>query len=169
MCNSKGVQTTVVFVMCVLAVIVIAATVAGLHRSRRIHSVARTSMPERDGVDGVKDSATGVIPVFSELLRDTLRRDLGLAAEHVHSIRCLLEIAGHHQQPIPPAALTNLEMVLKHLVEMQRRIDAAAQETAPKPALSAAAHRPTIQSPLHPRPPSFGCHVSPSGRSTPCD
>jgi hypothetical protein len=66
-------------------------------------------------------------------------RDLSLAGEHVHSIRTLLEIAHQHQQPIPSVALTNLELVSKHLAEIQRRFDG--DETASKSPISVVAHR----------------------------
>lgn len=92
------------------------------------------------------------------LINDTLRRDLALAAEHVQSIRWLLEIAREHEQPIPGAALRNLELVSKHLCEMQQRIDTQ---------ISSAAPRQEPQAPPRPRRPSSGCHASPSGRSTP--
>jgi hypothetical protein len=43
-----------------------------------------------------------------------------LAAERAHSIRWLLESAMQHKQPIPISALTNLNLVSKHLAEMQK-------------------------------------------------
>lgn len=114
-----------------------------------------------------EELAGAVVPELNQLLRQTLRRDLSLAAEHVRSIRWLLEIARQHQQPIPGAALTNLELVSKHLCEMRRRIEAAGDEAEPD--VSPMAHRPEIQPPPRPRQASFGCHVSPSDISTPCD
>ena len=71
------------------------------------------------------EGSGGAASDLNELLRRTLRRDLSLAAEHVHSILWLLEIARQHQQPIPRAALTNLGLVSKHLAEIERRIEAA--------------------------------------------
>jgi hypothetical protein len=141
------------------------ATAAGLGRLRRIPAETR-AQPERDEPGRVEQSGRAAFGL-NELLRPTLQRELSLAAEHVHSIRCLLEIARQHQQPIPSAALTNLDLVSKHLAEMQRRIeDADGDSECP---VSAFAYRPEIQAPLHRRPPSFGCHVSPFDRSTPCD
>ena len=97
---------------------------------------------------------------------ELLRRELSLAAEHVHSIRWLLEIAREHQQPIPSAALKNLELVSKHLYEMGRRIDGGGGAVM-EPEVSAAARRPPPG--LPPRPPrlSFECRTSPSDKSTP--
>lgn len=111
-----------------------------------------------------KESA---VPGLEELLRDTLRRDLSLAAEHVHSIRWLLAIAREHQQPIPTAALKNLELVTKSLCEMRRRI--GGEEFVPESEISAVARRPELRTLPRPRRPSFGCRASPSDRSTPFD
>ncbi len=112
---------------------------------------------------GRREAAMEPVPqparVMAALAGDTLQRDLALAAEHVNSIRWLLEIARQHDQPIPAAALRNLELVSKHLGEMRRRIDTE---------FNAAARRPELQALPRPRPPSFGCHASPSGRSAPC-
>ena len=122
-------------------------------------------MENRDDAGPAENAAPAVVLDLSMLLH----LDLSLAAEHVHSIRWLLEIARQHQQPIPTSALTNLELVSKHLGEMQRRIEAAGGGPAAKSTISAFAHRREIPSPLHPQPPSFGCRVSPSDRSTPSD
>ena len=59
---------------------------------------------------------------LDEPLRTALSRELTLAAEHVQSIWWLLEIARQHQQPIPRAALTNLDLTLRHLREVKKRI-----------------------------------------------
>ncbi len=144
----------------VLSAIAIIAMLAAVRRRRRIAAVLRDGDSKRDDA-AIGDRASAAFPDLGELLRQTLNRDLALAAEHVHSIRWLLEIARQHQQPIPAAALTNLNLVSKHLGEMQRRIEGAGGEAAAL-SLSATAHHREIQSPLHPRPPSFGCHVSPS-------
>lgn len=121
---------------------------------------------ERKGGDAERTAEAGT-PDPNELLRHTLRRDLSLAAEHVQSIRCLLEITRQHQQPIPVAALTNLELVSKHLTELLRRIEVAGEATAGAPNVSASAPHSAIPSPLHPPRPSSGCHVFPSDISTP--
>src|SRR4051812_6052918 len=140
------------------------ATAAGYRRSRRF-SEPTGAEPEHDKPDRVEGSGSAP-PDVNELLRRTLRRDLSLAAEHVHSILWLLEIARQHQQPIPSAALTNLDLVSKHLAEIERRIeDASGAFDSP---VSACAHHRENRVPLHLRPPSFGCHVSPFDRSTPC-
>ena len=53
-----------------------------------------------------------------------LSTDVGLAADHVESIRALLEISQAHQQPIPRAVFQNLDLVSKHLRAIQRRLEA---------------------------------------------
>ena len=57
-----------------------------------------------------------------------LSRNLGLAADHVESIRALLEVSQTHQQRIPGAALRNLELVSKHLRTIERQLDAGPQD-----------------------------------------
>jgi hypothetical protein len=41
--------------------------------------------------------------------------ELGLAIEHIQSIRVLLDVSSSHKQPVPRAVFVNLELVLKHL------------------------------------------------------
>ena len=108
----------------VFAAITFAAAFVGIRRWLRAPTAPQGVMRERDDIGYAEDSASAADPDLSGLLRQTLRRDLSLAVEHVHSIRWLLEIAQQHQQPIPRAALTNLELVWKHLGEMHRRIEA---------------------------------------------
>ena len=168
-CNQNGMRTgEVVLAIGILAAIAIITMLAAIRRRRRTHAGLRDEGCKPDNA-AVEDPTPATVPDLGELLRQTLCRDLALAAEHVHSIRWLLEIARQHQQPIPTAALTNLDLVSKHLGEMRRRIEAAGGETATESPVSALAHRQEIQSPLHPRPPSFECHVSPSDISMPCD
>jgi len=64
-----------------------------------------------------------------------LSGDLRLAADHVESIRALLEVSQTHQQPIPRAAFQNLELVSKHLREIDRQLDADPEATLLKSAL----------------------------------
>jgi len=64
-----------------------------------------------------------------------LKGDLKLAADHVESIRALLEISQTHQQPIPRAAFQNLELVSKHLRETQQQLDADPEAAHPEGAL----------------------------------
>ena len=149
----------------VIAAIAVAAAI-GFRRLRRFPGAERPQ-PGRDDLG--REEIGCAVPDGSELLRRTLGRDLSLAAEHLHSIRWLLEIARQHQQPIPAAVLTNLGLVSKHLAEIQRRIESGADEAASELAVSASAHHRETQSPLHPRQPSFECHVSPFDRSAPCD
>jgi hypothetical protein len=153
----------------ILAAIALAAAFTYIRRRRRMNAASRNLIRKPDDDGPAEESVPPAVPDFSELLRHALRRDLELAAEHVHSIRWLLEIARQHQQPIPTSALTNLYLVSKHLDEMQRRIEVAGKEMAAESTISAIARHREIQSPLHPRPPSFGCRVSPSDISTPCD
>lgn len=112
---------------------------------------------------GRAPASGGAGPPAAVLAGETavLGRELSLAAEHVQSIRLLLEISRSHQQPIPGAALRNLELVSKHLLDIRRRVDPEAED------LNAPVRLPSAQAPPHPRPLSFGCRVSPSDRSTP--
>jgi hypothetical protein len=57
-----------------------------------------------------------------------LSRNLGLAADHVESIKALLDVSQAHQQPIPRAAFQNLELVSKHLRTIERQLDAGPQD-----------------------------------------
>src|SRR4051794_37685219 len=77
--------------------------------------------PGDENVEPGENVAPAVVLDLSMLLQ----LDLLLAAEHVHSISGLLEIARQHQQPVPESALTSLELLSKHLGEMQRRVKAA--------------------------------------------
>jgi hypothetical protein len=52
---------------------------------------------------------------------------LRLAADHVESIKALLEVSQTHRQPIPRAAFQNLELVSKHLRDIQKQVDAGPQ------------------------------------------
>jgi hypothetical protein len=155
-------QTTqMLFVRGVLAVAAVAAF-AVIRCWRRIFAASG----ERG--ESVENGVMVAVPDVGELLRHALQRDLGLAAEHVYSIRCLLEIANQHQQPIPSVALTNLDLVSKHLGAMQRQIETFAEDEEAT-AVNSFAHRRETRSPLHPRPPSFACRVSPSDKSKLCD
>ncbi|MCL5743837.1 MAG: hypothetical protein M1541_07895, partial [Acidobacteria bacterium] len=159
-------MTEIVWVNGIVAATALAATFACIRRWRRMKAAPRNLTRKPDGAGPAEENAPPAFPDLTELLRHTLRRDLELAAQHVHSLRWLLEIARQHQQPIPTSALTNLDLVSKHLGEMQRRIAIAGEETTAGSTISAIAHHREIQSPLHPRPPSFGCRVSPSDIST---
>ena len=61
-------------------------------------------------------------------LRCGLSGNLRLAADHVESIRTLLEVSQTHQQPIPRAAFQNLELVSKNLRDIERQFDADSQD-----------------------------------------
>lgn len=67
---------------------------------------------------GIEESRPAATVEASEL-----RSDVALAADHVESIRALLEVSTTHQQPIPRAALQNLEMVSKHLRRIERKLN----------------------------------------------
>jgi hypothetical protein len=155
-CNQDGMQTGEIILLVGVIGTMAGATAAGYRRSRRFSEPTGAEL-EHDKPDRVECSGSAP-PDVNELLRRTLRRDLALAAEHVHSILWLLEIARQHQQPIPSAALTNLNLVSKHLAEIERRIEAASG--AFDCPVSACAHDRENQAPLHLRPPSFGGHVS---------
>jgi hypothetical protein len=149
-----------------LVFVALAVVLARLRRSR--HLIIETGEAVEIPGDGCGANPSEEADM-SGLLLSTLRRDLSLAAEHVHSIRWLLEIAMQHQQPIPRAALTNLDLVSKHLGELQRQIQISGQERVTESEVSAAAHRQEIRHPLHPRRPSFESRASPSDRSVLCD
>jgi hypothetical protein len=53
-----------------------------------------------------------------------LSGNLRLAADHLESIKTLLEVSQSHQQPIPRAAFQNLELVSKNLRDIERQIGA---------------------------------------------
>lgn len=76
-------------------------------------------LPQRIGNRrGIEESRPAAAVQTSELLSD-----VALAADHVESIRALLEVSTTHQQPIPRAALQNLEMVSKQLRRIERKLD----------------------------------------------
>ena len=131
-----------VLLICLLAGLVLAAALARFRIARR-----------RDKAKAGTDEAGNPPP----LPEGWLQRELSLAAEHVNSIRLLLEIARQHHQPVPNAAITNLEMVGKQLGEILRRLGAAGEVTAPE-------HRPQAASPPRPRQPYAGCRASPSDK-----
>jgi len=83
-----------------LVFVALAVVVARLRRSR--HLIIETGEAVEIPGDGCGANPSEEADM-SGLLLSTLRRDLSLAAEHVHSIRWLLEIAMQHQQPIPRA------------------------------------------------------------------
>jgi len=92
-----------------------------------------------------------------------LSGNVRLAADHVESIRALLEISQTHQQPIPRAAFQNLELVSKHLREIERQLDAGPETTNLESALQVT---PACRDLLRPgsRRLSFECRTSPSDR-----
>lgn len=57
-----------------------------------------------------------------------LSGNLRLAADHLESIKTLLEVSQSHQQPIPRAAFQNLELVSKNLREIERQFPAGSQD-----------------------------------------
>ena len=61
-------------------------------------------------------------------LSGELSGNLRLAADHLESIKTLLEVSQSHQQPIPRAAFQNLELVSKNLRAIERRLGSASQQ-----------------------------------------
>lgn len=167
----KGVILLIGVLIGVLAAVALAPAFLGIRRCFRSRARAGNATRFAKPAEAVyqEPTARAAAPDLKALLCGTMRRELSLASEHVHSIRWLLEIARQHQQPIPSAALTNLELVSKHLGEMQRRLDLASVEPISEANISPSAHCQETRTPLRPRQPSFGCHVSPSDISTPCD
>ena len=132
----------------------------------RLRRRMKHSSKRRDEVDGYRFDCIGECEKaagLDEPLRTALYRDLTLATEHLQSIWWLLEIARQHQQPVPRAALTNLDLTLRHLRELKKRIPIANQTSEPEIGLT---DRQETLLPSHPRP-SFGGDVSPSDKSTP--
>jgi hypothetical protein len=151
-CNSARVQTKsiglglwiviaylVIFVIVsatllwpIAAAVSISGLIAGTSFWRRlaVHRSAEVR-PIQNGKDAITEGISDSGPPETGMPNiDSMGRDLALAAEHVHSIRCLLEIARQHQQPIPTAALKNLELVSKQLWEMRRRIGGRGEDVA---------------------------------------
>jgi len=95
-----------------------------------------------------------------------LSTDVGLAADHVESIRALLEISQAHQQPIPRAVFQNLDLVSKHLRAIQRRLEAGRPDEQPELRLSSGEGPPACQESPRPRlqQVAFECRASPSDR-----
>ena len=57
-----------------------------------------------------------------------LSGNLRLAADHLDSIKTLLEVSQSHQQPIPRAAFQNLELVSKNLRAIERQFGSAPEQ-----------------------------------------
>lgn len=57
-----------------------------------------------------------------------LSGNLRLAADHLESIKTLLEVSQSHQQPIPRAAFQNLELVSKNLREIELQFPTVSQD-----------------------------------------
>jgi hypothetical protein len=111
------------------------STKALIRLRRRMRNFAR----KRDVVDVHRFDCIGECAkeaTLDEPSRATLYRDLTLATEHVQSIWWLLEIARQHQQPIPAAALTNLDLTLRHLRDLKKRIPIANQAPEPESGLT---------------------------------
>ena len=153
------------------ALVSLAVALVGISLWRRqvARRVDTMPAPKRGDYAITRDLTDAPDPAMGALIDDTWRRDLSLAAEHVHSIRWLLEIARDHQQPIPTSALKNLELVSKNLNQLRQRIDVAREDVAPESAVSAVTHPPEPRTPPRPQPLSSGCHASPSDRSMPFD
>ena len=132
----------------------------------RLRRRIKHSSKRQDKVDGYRFDSLGErakVAGLDELLRTTLCRDLTLAIEHMQSIWWLLEIARQHQQPVPRAALTNLDLTLRHIRELKKRIPIANQISEPEIGVT---HRQETLLASRPRPP-FGVGVSPTDKSTP--
>ncbi len=130
------------------------STLAGL-----VHRIC--SEPEATTTAG-SGSERG-IPAISPGLR--LSGNLRLAADHVESIKVLLEVSQAHQQPIPKAAFQNLELVSKHLRQILTQLSADPRDSDPA-GFTPDDDSPASQAPPRPDRPrlSFECHTSPSGR-----
>ena len=120
---------------------------------------APAAPPAGPGLDSAADAAV-------EALRGRLSADVGLAADHVDSIRALLEVSQAHQQAIPRAAFQNLELVSKHLRSVQRELEAGQTARRERPGLRPEEAPRALPGPARPRlqPLSFECRASPSDR-----
>ena len=101
----------------------------------RLRRRIRNSPRQRDVVEGDHLDCIDLGRKAADLdepLRTALYQELTLAAEHVQSIWWLLEIARQHQQPIPRAALTNLDLTLRHLRQLKKRIAIGSQTAEPE-------------------------------------
>jgi hypothetical protein len=101
----------------------------------RLRRRIRNNPRQRDVVEGHHSDCIDQCREAAELdqpLRTALSQELTLAAEHVQSIWWLLEIARQHQQPIPGAALTNLDLTLRHLRQLRKRIAIGNQTSEPR-------------------------------------
>lgn len=102
----------------------------------------------------------------ADSLSRRLSADVGLAADHVESIRTLLEVSQAHQQAIPRAAFQNLELVSKHLRSLQRELDAGHAAQQERPSFRSREDSPARHEALRPRLQrlAFECHASPFDR-----
>lgn len=83
-----------------------------------VHRTCSSAAPSIPAADGIRQHDP---EVFSS---SRVASHLELAADHVESIRVLLEVCQTHQQPIPRAAFHNLHLVSKQLREVLREIEA---------------------------------------------
>ncbi|MCC7155642.1 MAG: hypothetical protein IT161_13785 [Bryobacterales bacterium] len=77
--------------------------------------------PPKPGGEGRCEACHGSAAPAPDL---RLSANLKLAADHVESIRTLIEVSEAHQQPVPRAAFQNLELVSKHLRGIERQLEA---------------------------------------------
>lgn len=111
---------------------VLASAILALLMYRWWHRTAYAAQPEPDADLPGKEEIAEVPPGESSngAGYPAIRHELALAADHVHSIRILLEVSRSHDQPIPLSVLRNLELVGKHLRELESRSPEAAAESA---------------------------------------
>lgn len=137
--------------------------VARLRPSSRIVSTIEAGSHPRESPEAGLDSGHRVAAAS---LGGGLCADVGLAADHVESIRALLEISQAHQQPIPRAVFQNLDLVSKHLRAIQRGLEAGRPDEQPEPPLSSGDGPPALRESPRPRlqQVAFECRASPSDR-----
>ena len=126
----------------------------------RIETGMDRSEPPEAGLDNSDHGVAGT-PFCRRL-----SADVGLAADHVESIRALLEISQAHQQPVPRAVFQNLDLVSKHLRAIQRGLEAGRPDEQSEPPLSSGQGPPACRESPRPRlqQVAFECRASPSDR-----
>ncbi len=126
----------------------------------RIETGMDRSEPPEAGLDNSDHGVAGT-PFCRRL-----SADVGLAADHVESIRALLEVSQAHQQAIPRAVFQNLEMVSKYLRRIQQELDIWQTDERERSVLNSEEALLALPASPRPRPQplSFECRASPSDR-----
>jgi hypothetical protein len=109
------------------------ALVAVARRSRPEPPVAATPHPS------ISVESRNSIP-------DLPAAELGLAIEHIQSIRVLLQVSASYNQPVPRAILVNLDLVHKNLRKLSEASLSTADESATERELAGPASTLAVES-----------------------